>query len=323
MNTKSGNRKLLATIAIAAAASNAQMQTPVAPPIAPATLTIPADQGTDASPGQPATFLSQPALEIVDLSQAGVSKDTIATFIATSDSTYNLDAHGVIQVEALGVSNDIVDLMLSHDQNLRQQALASASAQQSAQAAPSAPPPSPADTSAQPDNTSGSSQTISADELFNALAPYGTWNDSTDQGPYWQPNDSINPTGFPAMYLSYGNWSQVGGRGWCWFPSQAFCNFDQFGNRNQFASTARIPNFNQFQTSGSVVGRSTPFRSTDFNSPVGVGGSFPAAVGGHFNGSGLGGSFNGSGIGGNFSPNGFHASTGPAIRGGVSASEHR
>ena len=79
--------------------------------------TAPAQETTAASAaaiaGQPAPLLSYGVDQIIRLSQASVSEDTIINFIHNSGSSYGLDANQIVYLKQQGVSDNVINTMLS------------------------------------------------------------------------------------------------------------------------------------------------------------------------------------------------------------------
>jgi hypothetical protein len=67
----------------------------------------------DASAGQPAPLLSYGVDQIIQLSQANVSEATIVNFIRSSGSSYGLDANQIVYLKQQGVSDTVINTMLS------------------------------------------------------------------------------------------------------------------------------------------------------------------------------------------------------------------
>jgi hypothetical protein len=77
---------------------------------------VPAQQVTataTASAGQPAPLLSYGVDQIIELSRAKVSEETIVNFIRSSGSSYGLDASQIVYLKQQGVSDTVVNVMLS------------------------------------------------------------------------------------------------------------------------------------------------------------------------------------------------------------------
>jgi hypothetical protein len=78
--------------------------------------TVPAQEVTamaTATAGQPAPLLSYGVDQIIQLSRAKVSDDTIVNFIRNSGSSYGLDANQIVYLKQQGVSDTVVNVMLS------------------------------------------------------------------------------------------------------------------------------------------------------------------------------------------------------------------
>jgi len=73
-----------------------------------------AAQDSTASAAQTAPVqLSYGVSEIIQLSQANVSEDTIVNYIQNSGSSYGLDANQIVYLKQQGVSDNVINTMLS------------------------------------------------------------------------------------------------------------------------------------------------------------------------------------------------------------------
>jgi hypothetical protein len=77
--------------------------------------TVPAQQATNAtaSAGPAAPLLSYGVNQIIQLSRAKVADDTIVNYIQNSGSCYGLDADQVVYLKQQGVSDTVINTMLS------------------------------------------------------------------------------------------------------------------------------------------------------------------------------------------------------------------
>ncbi len=76
--------------------------------------TLPAQ---DASADQTAPQLSYGVSQIVQLSKANISEDTILTYVQNSGNNYGLDANQIVYLKQQGVSDPIVNAMLNQRNN--------------------------------------------------------------------------------------------------------------------------------------------------------------------------------------------------------------
>ena len=76
-------------------------------------LPIPEESAKAAKP-----LLTGWAFEVARLVQAGVQDSVTLTFITNSAGTFNLGAEQIITLRDLGVSNDLLQAMLAHDQEI-------------------------------------------------------------------------------------------------------------------------------------------------------------------------------------------------------------
>lgn len=76
--------------------------------------TVPAQEATaTARAGQPAPLLSYGVDQIIQLSRAKVGDDTIVNFIRNSGSSYGLDANQIVYLKQQGVSDTVINVMMS------------------------------------------------------------------------------------------------------------------------------------------------------------------------------------------------------------------
>jgi len=202
-----------------------------APSSSAATMSPP---GPQSAPTVPSNIDPQsPLAEVIKLAQAGVGETVIQSYIANSQTPFNLDSDEIIYLRDLGLSDASINAMLQRDQALG--ATASAPAPQ--------PQPQPQPVSA-PLNPPA--QALPADEtyFYDSLQPYGSWVDVEGVGPCWQPTVVyVNPTWQPycdgghwvytdcGWYWTsdyswgwapfhYGRWFRDNRRGWCWAPDR-------------------------------------------------------------------------------------------------------
>ena len=82
--------------------------------LALAARTAPAqDATTTASAGQTAPMLSYGVTQIIQLSKAKIGDDTIVNYIRNSGSSYGLDASQIVYLKQQGVSDTVINTMLS------------------------------------------------------------------------------------------------------------------------------------------------------------------------------------------------------------------
>lgn len=159
-------------------------------------------------------------VEVIRLTQSGVSGDVISNYIFNCQYRFDLTANQLIYLNDIGVPDSIVMAMISHDQKMGPAAPADTS-----QAVPASPP-------------------VAVDDnyFYDSLSPYGSWvviegygrcwrpavviHDAswrpycdhghwvyTDYGWYWQSDYSWGWATF-----HYGRWFYNARYGWCWWP---------------------------------------------------------------------------------------------------------
>ena len=164
---------------------------PDIPPSAEAT-----GPGTTVPPA-PRVSLTPPAADVAKLAQAGVDESVMLTFITNSPNTFNLSSDAIVYLNDLGISSEVVNAMIQHDQTLR--ANIALSPTPTAEFNPPLPanagagnpvdttnPDSTASTQTEPTYTENPPDLTENAEaaaepngsytyFYNSLAPYGSW----------------------------------------------------------------------------------------------------------------------------------------------------
>ena len=206
----------VAVAAAAAAVSQAQEQ-PIPPPAA--------DNAVPANI-QPGT----PLADVVKMVQAGVEASTIQSYVANSQSAFNLDADKIIFLKDMGVPSDLINAMMDRDKTLY--------------ASNVAPPPAPAPVTtvatSTPDTAPPTTE-VTVNYFYNSLSPYGTWVDVDGYGRCWRPTVVVYDTSWRpycdrghwvytdcgwywdsdyswGIAFHYGRWFHHARFGWCWYP---------------------------------------------------------------------------------------------------------
>lgn len=173
--------------------------------LALSTLTVAAQNSATAAPVQ----LSYGASQIVQLARAKVSDDTIIAYIHSSGHTYGLDADQIIYLRQQGISDAIVNAMLSQPKIAPAQPVTEPDNSYTA-------PASTADTQASPQNTTPAT-VASPVTTYVQAAPPSTVYVLPNNPPYYystyaQPYYSYGWP-YPAVSLSFGFGGHWGG-GW-------------------------------------------------------------------------------------------------------------
>lgn len=159
-------------------------------------------------PSQPAN-LSPGVQEIVKLAQAGVSEETMLTYIERYPGNYSVTADQIVYLNDLGVSTTVVNAMMKHDGNT---AVAQNNAPQSApQPNYASAPPQYSDV---PIATAPATPTEEVSYFYDSLAPYGSWIYVSGYGWCWQPTVAVT-TATWAPYSDRGRW-YWSDAGWYW-----------------------------------------------------------------------------------------------------------
>jgi hypothetical protein len=240
--------------------------------------------------------LTTPVREVLKLVSADVPETVIKAYIVSSRSTFNLTSETIIYLKEQGVPSEVTDAILVHDRALAD----------SRSAAPPQNPQPSYDVEQSAVAPLRNSDPVNDYDLYNNLAPYGSWASEADYGWVWQPYPKLAVDFYPWGWLGFGAWSFFPARGWCWVPHSHFRHFDRFhfhenrgliaGNRfggNRFSGN----HFDHFSGRGFVGGQvqsrafnhGPGFHAPGVNGSVGLR-SVPAiprtgAAGGGFHGS--------------------------------------
>jgi hypothetical protein len=207
---------------------------------------IVADKDAAANRPLPANIPFTPALaDVVRMAEAGIDENVILAFITNSTSTFNPGSDQIIYLNDLGISGQVITVMIQHDQALIAAGAAAATA--STVPAPSSPP---TDLSVAEQSAPGyiapeqeaQPAVVNYNYFYDSLSPYGTWANLDGYGWCWQPTVTVIQAGW-SPYCDHGQWfySDLGwywqsdyswgaiafhyGRwfchprwGWCWWP---------------------------------------------------------------------------------------------------------
>jgi len=199
----------------------------------------PAPDATTQSPVAPPPDIldGSPLSEVIKLTQAGVDESVIASYVANSGSTFNLDSDKIIYLTDIGVPSDLVTAMIQRDSVLQQQIATAVASQQTEQAA-------------QPDETAPATDystdvepqpAVTVTYFYGSLAPYGSWTQVPGYGRCWRPTITLYDTSWQPYCDSghwaytdcgwywasdyswgatfhYGRWFRDENLGWCWTP---------------------------------------------------------------------------------------------------------
>jgi hypothetical protein len=209
---------------IGALPSNSQTEPPP-PPGAPAATAddsaqanTPASLPQDIPPGSPLA-------QVVQMAQAGVNENVIASYINNSGAAFNLTSDQIIYLKDIGLPDDAVTAMMQRDQQL------------GATSAAQSPPPAATDETA----TEPPAE-VTQNYFYDTLSPYGDWVNVEGYGLCWRPTvviyDSswqpycdhghwiytdagwywLSDYSWGACVFHYGRWFHDPRRGWCWWP---------------------------------------------------------------------------------------------------------
>lgn len=182
--------------------------------------------------------LPEPAREVVRLAHARVGDSTIQQFIANLTEPFHLKADQVVYLRDVGLSETVLDALLSREQLLASSAPPPPSETPATKPAPAAAtPPEPASPTVYP----GGSQPVPAPQVgpavaasapepatqvnnynifYNSLAPYGSWVTVPTYGYVWQPACAVATPGW-RPYWNNGCWAWTDA-GWYWNSSYSW-----------------------------------------------------------------------------------------------------
>ena len=238
----------------------------------------------------PATVrLSDAAVEIVKLANAGLDESVMLAFITNSLLVFNLGPEEIIYLTDIGVGAGIIKAMLVHDHNNPDVSLVAGTEPQPpmsqtmipiAESASPEPPisyvPPPAEFDYANYSPEPPVQEVSAPEpdFYDALAPYGNWVDVEGYGVCWQPTVACNAGWQPYVdrgrwaytdcgwYWSseyswgwapfhYGRWFQHPTLHWCWVPDRTWGpSWVCWRYNDNYCGWAPLPPAAQFTTAG-------------------------------------------------------------------------
>jgi len=198
-----------------------------------------------------------PVAEVLKLVQAGVAAGVIQSYISGCPDVFNLNADQIIALTDAGVSSDLVNAMLAHDNNLPAAAVPPVTT----------PAPVPVDeVSAAPPATD-----MTLDDFNNALAPYGQWVQVDGYGRCWRPTVVIYDSAWQpycdrgrwvytdcgwywdsnyswGVTFHYGRWFNHPHYGWCWWPETVWApSWVTWRSSSDYCGWAPLPPFTAYQ----------------------------------------------------------------------------
>ncbi len=225
-------------------------------------------QAQPAPPGSavvlpPSIVPGTPLAEVVKLVQVGVDPSIIKAYIANSAGAFNLDADKIIALTDLGVTSDLVNLMMDHDKNLAAGITPTVVAPP-----PTAPPPTVVE-----DDSAIAAPTTEVDvNYFNTtLTPYGSWVVVEGYGRCWRPTTVIYDAGWQpycdrghwvysnfgwywdsdyswGVTFHYGRWFHHDRFGWCWWPDTTWApSWVTWRQSDAYCGWAPLPPFAEYR----------------------------------------------------------------------------
>ena len=237
--------KTLLALTVAIAAAGSESPTHAQP--------VPATASAGALPSgiQPGT----PTAEVIKLAQAGVDVSVIQNYINSCPNAFNIGADQIIALTDAGVSTEMVNAMIAHDNKF---------SAANTQPAPAAPMPTD---NVQPAAPSAVTQT----DFETTLAPYGQWVQVDGYGRCWRPTTVIyDSTWQPycdrgrwvytdcgwywdsdyswGVTFHYGRWFNAPNYGWCWWPDTVWApSWVTWRSSGDYCGWAPLPPFAVYQ----------------------------------------------------------------------------
>ena len=146
--------------------------------------------------------LSASTMEVVKLHEALMSEAVMATYIQTSEQPFSLDANQMIYLKDIGVSEEMIGLMMERDGFLGNGG-------------------SPAAVNL-PDNNVIADSSVTMDTMAEGESPAGMAPESLS--PTIQKTTTVTTEYFHEQLEPYGAWVHVSDYGWCWRPTVAIRN---------------------------------------------------------------------------------------------------
>jgi len=155
--------------------------------------------------------------DVVKLQQSGVGDDVLAAFVQDSAVAYDLSAEDIQQLEDAKVPSTVIVAMLDHGKQLRAapSALPVVAASPPV-AGPAAPSPSVVEPGPSPSAVvyAPAPDQANISLFYEALAPYGTWSQEGGNGWVWEPTDGVRDANW-RPYANNGHWAWTD-HGWYW-----------------------------------------------------------------------------------------------------------
>lgn len=168
-------------------------QTASAQQDAPALDAQAADSDSAPADALPPDIAANAALvEVITMSQSGVSDEVVQNYINNVQTAFNLTASQLIYLKDIGIPDSTVLAMQQRDQQLGQ----------------AAPQPAPTAAPAPPTTI------VSDDGFYDSLAPYGNWVVIEGYGRCWRPATVVYDSNWQP-YCDHGRWVYTDD-GWYW-----------------------------------------------------------------------------------------------------------
>lgn len=75
-------------------------------------------QSIDSTQAKPGAYVSPWLAEVIKMTRAGIDDDVTLAYVGSAAGTFNLQSGQIIYLRDLGASNDLINAMLQHDQDL-------------------------------------------------------------------------------------------------------------------------------------------------------------------------------------------------------------
>jgi hypothetical protein len=191
---------------------------------------------------RPDEQLSDAAREVIKLSDSSTDESVVMAYVTNSKYRFDLNAEDVIYLRDVGIPSNVIEAMLQRDATLNNQVAETSTSEPAPATATDETTNTVAEASPAPTVAEPAESVPEVQPFYDALSPYGTWVNISDQGWAWQPNvvviqSSWQPYSDAGRWLwtdcgwywgsdytwgwapfHYGRWWRAPRWGWVWFP---------------------------------------------------------------------------------------------------------
>jgi hypothetical protein len=274
---------LAVAVAAAAAAVGQAQEQPIPPPASDSAM--------------PANIVpGSPLADVVKMLRAGVDINTLQSYVANSQSAFNLDADEIIFLKDEGAPSELINAMMDRDKVLYASSMAPPPQ-------PAQPAPAPAVVQSAPDTAPPPAE-VTVNYFYDSLSPYGSWVDVDGYGRCWRPTAvTYNSAWRPycdrghwvytdcgwywdsdyswGIAFHYGRWFHHARFGWCWYPDTVWApSWVAWRSSDDYCGWAPLPPFAVFRPEGGFFYRGVSV-GVNFDFGLGVD-CFTFVAPGHF-----------------------------------------